>query len=341
MSRLLTDSDYLSVSYSDAVKQLIVDFYPQWLFAEQVGQQEISSNLNQRYDVAQVFTDTTVWKSTLIYKAKNLVQYTESAFNEATSYIGNARWSSTTTYINGTVINHKGNFYTLNSFGGNTGTEPGTNPIWVIGTRTNRVSYKGYIYECISATTGNLPDNATYWYLVCADMQYFYGTVPNTEWSRKTSYTVGTIVWFKDRNYTCLTANVNLQPDTHAAYWGAGVAYVIASNLYPPDNTIYWSKGDNRNPQILRYLLDCTFYHFMRAVPARDFPDRIKEAYDGNGPNQTGGVIGWLKHVSEGDVSLDIPERLDTEIGKPIISGNSISANTGGVITSRDNFTWF
>ena len=86
MSRLLRDKDYLSVTLSDNLREEIEENYNQWLDAEQVAQQEVYSKLTQRYQINQILTDTTVYDSTLVYRGKNLVEYTESEWNENTSY---------------------------------------------------------------------------------------------------------------------------------------------------------------------------------------------------------------------------------------------------------------
>ena len=48
MARLLTDNDYLKVSLSETVRDLIDANYNQWLDAEQAAQLEMASYLNQR-----------------------------------------------------------------------------------------------------------------------------------------------------------------------------------------------------------------------------------------------------------------------------------------------------
>lgn len=331
MARLLTDTNYLGVTLSENVRNLIDEFHNQWLDSEQVAQAEMISYLAQRYITGQVFTDTRTWSLTPLYKAKNLVQYTEAEWSDLTTYSGYAAWVSTTTYAATNTVNYRGYRYT-SLVNGNTGNAPTDATKWAKGNKTDRVNYKGYIYEANATTTGFVPTNTTYWTYITEDNSMYFVTLPNDEWDKATTYAAGDVVWFLDKNYTCLKANYNLNPSdaTNVAFWGSGTAYALAAAILP-DDTTYWTKGDNRNPLIVRYLLDISAYHFMRAVPARGIPEHIKEAYNGNDPMDRGGAIGWLKRVASGEINADLPEIIVTQ-GLAISYGNSR--------TKQDNFLW-
>lgn len=330
MARLLTDSDIYKLTLSDSVLELITSNLPQWKDAEQVAQAEMASRLSQRYIVSSIFTNTSLFDKNISYKAKNLVYYSEPDFNEAATYTGYPQWDSLTFYPSGNFVNHKGISYQLNNFGGNQGTEPGTNPMWVSQGYAPRVNWKGKIYEAIGTASGILPSNTTYWQYICEDNQMFYVTLPNNEWNKATVYSAGDVVWFGDKNYTAVVGNTNIKPDTNSGIWGSGVSYSVSAGTLPTD-TAYWTLGDNRNPLIVRFLLDITAYHFMRSVPARAIPDHIKEAYNGNDAMDRGGALGWLNSVASGDFAADLPE---------IYSTAQMSITYGSARPKQSNFLW-
>jgi hypothetical protein len=291
MARLLRDLDIDSLQFSDSedvdspLKALILENYNSWLNAEQASQAEMISYLKARYWVDWVFTNTTRFSISAVYYGKSLVEYTEPAWNENTSYVLN-----------------------------------------------NRVSYQGNIYRALGAAQGNLPTNATYWVLVCADLSLFYVTLPNPEWNPATKYAAGVTVWYNKKTYTSLVANVNILPDSSTSVWGTGTDYTVTAIL--PTDVTKWTAGDNRNQQIVKYLLDISLYHFLSASP-RNIADLRKERYDGNSPEQRGGAIAWLKRVSKGEVFAELPI-IVPRTGEAIQYGNSNSI-TG---IKQDNQTW-
>lgn len=330
MARLLTDSDYLKVTFSDEVLKIIDEHYNQWLDAEQSAQVEMASYLNQRYITANIFTDTTIYDSLSTYYAKALIQYFETDYDETTAY--------------------------------------------VVG---DRVSFDGYIYECIQNGEGISPENTSYWVKRVENGSLYYVTLPNEEWDKDTTYAVDDIVWYKNKNYTATVSNKNIEPSatTSVGVWGSGTTYTINAGLTPDieyhdeitysqnnivtyrgskytyknlastaghlptdinywdlETTAYeWTKGDNRNALLVRFLLDITAYHFLRSVPARAIPDHIKEAYNGNSADDRGGALGWLKNVAKGLVSADLPEIYSTPLYS-IMHGQSRD--------KQDNLLW-
>lgn len=66
---------------------------------EPVAQEEISGYLKQRYDLAQIFTDTPVFYIATTYYGKNRVQYHEPDWSSATTYAANDR------------VNYQGSIY--------------------------------------------------------------------------------------------------------------------------------------------------------------------------------------------------------------------------------------
>lgn len=278
MARLLRDKDYLRLIQSDNLLQVIESNQAIKLDVEQSAQAEMISYLAQRYVVAKVFTHTSVYSSSVAYKAKQLVEYTEPEFNPNATYAVD-----------------------------------------------DLVSYKDKIYKCLVAGSGVPPTISTNWEYLIDDKSLFYLTLPNSEWDKTITYAVNDVVWYNDKTYTCLRACVNVVPTT-TDFWLVGSTYTV-NNVKPTDNT-KWTAGDNRNQQIVQYLVDITLYHLHSRINPRNIPDLRKERYDGNGPTQSGGAIGWLKRCASGDVTADLPN-IDPQQGMSIRWGS---------IPKRDNF---
>lgn len=326
MARLLTDYDYKKVTLSDTVRSLITDNYNQWLDAEQAAQLEVLSYISQRYISNEVITNTTVWDSTRLYYAKNLVQYHESD------------WNDLTTYAVGDRINWKG--YIYECIATVTGNAPDNTTYWVkrvqdytfyFGTLRSEewdkdttyavgdiVWYLNKTYTCVQANKNLLPtDYAGAWgsgvtYTIAANSN------PDIEYNAAITYATNDYVTYQGNLYKALNTTTGNLP-TDALNWNAETVDPL------------WTLGDNRNALLVRFLLDITAYHFMRSVPARAIPDHIKEAYNGNSPNETGGAIGWLKSVSKGLVNADLPEIYATPLYS-IMHGQSRD--------KQDNLLW-
>jgi len=272
MSRLLRDNDYRRLIQDDNLLQVIESNQSIKLDVEQSAQSEMTSYLTQRYIASSVFSNTSTYSNSISYKGKNLVEYTETA------------WANATTYA-----------------------------------VDDRVSFEGKIYQCIVISLGFQPTNATYWSYVCDDKALFYITLPNPEYSNTTTYIVGDVVWYNDIVYTCNNVSIGILP-TNVGFWTAGSTYSVTAGTLPTDAT-KWTAGDNRNQQIVMYLIDITLYHLHSRINPRNIPDLRKERYDGNNPQQNGGAIAWLKRCASGDVTADLPNILPEQ-------GNSIRFNT-------------
>lgn len=191
-----------------------------------------------------------------------------------------------------------------------------------------RVVYNGNIYSSIAGSAAHA-FLLSEWTLICADKLLFYVTLPNTEYNNTTTYAVGDIVWYENITYTCNAPIIGILP-TNTGYWTTGSLYSI-TNIYPTDLT-KWTQGDNRNQEIVMYLLYICLYNLHCRINPRNIPDLRKELYDGNIASQIGGAIGWLKNVAAGKISADIPEILP-EQGLSITWGNSNGNNIAPINT--------
>lgn len=168
----------------------------------------------------------------------------------------------------------------------------------------DRVSYKGNIYKNILGCTGVPPTFATNWTLITEDKSLYYAKTSESEYSHSTTYAIGAVVWYNDVIYTAIAESLAHLP-TDTGYWSAGATYSFDG--FYPENTTYWTKGDNRNQQIVMYLIDITLYHLHSRINPRNVPELRSIRYDGANALQTGGAIGWLKKVASGDVNADLP----------------------------------
>jgi len=133
-----------------------------------------------------------------------------------------------TAYIAGNQVSYAGNYYICTA--NTTGNLPTNASYWqVISTGNNsiyfgtyngatayvdgnQVSYLGNYYICISATTGNLPTNATYWTLV-GTSALFIGA-----YNSGTTYSPGNEVTYNGNFYICTSITTGNLP-TNISYW--------------------------------------------------------------------------------------------------------------------------
>lgn len=197
-------------------------------------------------------------------------------------------------------------------------TEPAFNSLTAYTTGV-RVSYNGNIYQA-TTSTGPGAFDANAFTLITENQSLYYVTLPFPEFNPATTYSVGSQVWYNGSVYTALYATTNIYPDTSTQYWGVGVPYTITGIL--PTSSPIWTKGDNRNQQIVLYLLDITLYHLHSRINPRNIPALRMHRYNGDDPMDRGGAIGWLKHVGSGDVTADLPN-IAPQQGMSIRWGNA------------------
>ena len=195
----------------------------------------------------------------------------------------------------------------------------------------------GNVYSSIA---GNSPGafNAGQWNLLGAQYSYFYVSLPHPEYSRETTYAVSNQVWYKNSVYTALKPSKGVLP-TSAEFWGTGVAYTVSGIL--PNDTTKWTAGDNRNQQIVTYLIDITLYHLHSRINPRNVPELRLRRYDGNQQvgMPTSSAIGWLKAVGSGDITADLPV-IDPQQGVSITWGVSEGFDSSGNYNYSRNQLW-
>jgi hypothetical protein len=189
-----------------------------------------------------------------------------------------------------------------------------------------RISFSGNIYESIAGSVAHA-FNPLEWNKICVDKLLYYVTLPNPSYNNSISYAIGDVVFYNDYTYTCLQPVSGILP-TNTNYWLVGASYSVTGIL--PTDITSWTLGDNRNQEIVQYLIDITLYNLHCRINPRNVPELRKERYDGNIASQIGGAIGWLKNVSAGKVYVDIPEILPTQ-GNSITWGNANGSSVASI----------
>lgn len=126
VSKLLTESEL----YTDTILDESIDFAVEF----------IKSKLQHRYDPDQVFISISSFSLAVGYVAGSLVYYNEPAYSITESYVTNDRVS----YNN---LIYKANQATTGAF---------NTDHWDL------VTQNGALYYCIATTTGNYPEDTTY-----------------------------------------------------------------------------------------------------------------------------------------------------------------------------------
>lgn len=253
----------------------------------------------------------------------------QSAQSEMISYLSqryktNEVFTNTTEFSNSAVYYAKNLvYYTAPAFSAST-----------VYTTDQRVSYLGNIYNSNSGSAAHA-FNSSEWTLVCKDGDFFYVTLPSDEFDLETTYAIGDIVWYEDKEYTCAVACVGIVPGASGStpFWGTGTTYSITAIL--PDDDTKWTLGDNRNQLIVQHLLNITLYWLHLRINPRNVPDHRKIAYDGNGDiKNAGSALNWLKSVAGGDINADLPE-VQPQQGLSIRFFNANDSDT-----LSNNFLW-
>jgi hypothetical protein len=161
------------------------------------------------------------------------------------------------------------------------------------------VLYGGNVYQAINTIGTPEAFNAAKWALLGYQYQIYYLQPSQDDWNYYTEYVADDEVWFDGKVYTCVSANEGLQPDENVSEWGAGVADAYeGSGLLSGDSE--WTSGDNRNQQMVAYMIDVVLYHLHSRIAPRNIPELRVKRYDD--------VIAWLKQCAKGD---DITADLD------------------------------
>ena len=304
-NRLLITKDYDRIIQAYDLNQIIEGNFNYVLEAEQVATSEIKSYIAKRYDTSTLFSNTSLFDINKQYNSDALVYVSAPYFVSGNTYLPTDR---------------------------------------VVFSATNGIDY---LYYCIaSGSTGSTTYDTNFWSGgTLEDNTLFYVTPPAETYLIGGDYVVGSIVLYKNVLYTSLRVNNNrwlkedwereVNSETGSAvipgfsnswqdYWVINSAtnpnphitnYPYSVNgIYPDlDTTGTWTKGDNRNPIVVQYMMDIVLYHLHARINPRNVPELRLIRYDGNNPTQNGGAIAWLKKISAGQIQLDAQEIIPTQ----------------------------
>lgn len=281
--------DYYKTIQSSQIDQLTGGVNTVRLAAELVAQEEITSHLTQKYDIASEFSDTLTWDPLVAYVAKKRVQLTASAY------------SATSIYALKSLVLQGGNIYICIT--AILMPEPFTANKWTL---------LGAQYDLFYVTLPKPEFNFETVYSV--GDQVFWKNKTYTCLIGSVIYTHGQALQFYD------TANIpasNVAPDNASSglkYWGVGVAYTLAAGVLPTDST-KWTAGDNRSQKIVECMVDIAVYKMSPRSAPTNVPG-VRQIRNDD-------AILWLKACAKGTVTANIP-LIQPKQGSRIRHGSNI-----------------
>lgn len=105
--------------------------------------------------------------------------------------------------------------------------------------------------------------------------------------------------------------------------------------LQPITDTAFWTAGDDRNQKLITGVILIILYELYTRLNGSEIPNWLGLRYDGGDPQARGGIIGYLKQVQKGTVTLDLDLLEDVEDGTTQ-SGNRIAYGTAETIVDRN-----
>lgn len=147
------------------------------------------------------------------------------------------------------------------------------------------------------------------------DIYYIIGNIYNY----RKNYDKDTEVIFRNVRYKALLDVPKQTSPLNTTYWKYVAAVTAVTAISPTDTgQTKWQKGDNRNAQIVLYIVDIILYHIHSRINPRQVPElrgiRYTEA------------VKWLDKVSKGSVTADLPV-IEPKQGGSIRWGSSKKQN--------------
>jgi hypothetical protein len=178
----------------------------------------------------------------------------------------------------------------------------------------------GNVYICITAITVAEAFTIAKWTLLGTQYDLFYVTEPESPWDYQYNYIAGDQIYYKDKTYTANISSTGIAPDSYygSNYWGTGTSYTVTAGTLP-NNTTYWTAGDNRNNYLLQIYITIVVYNMFMKVAPKNIQQTRKDQYEM--------AIDWLEKAGSGQVTADLP----------MIVPNQGSSIRWGSIAKNDN----
>lgn len=253
---------------------------------------ECKSNLVQKYDVSREFTSTDPYSPQKIYNAADRV------YLDAPAYAVQA--------------------YALGAL----------------------ALQAGKVYICTTVINAGEAFNAAHWTLLGNQYDLFFASFPFPLFSLMGMYIRGNQVYWNGHIYTALASSIvydqetliqfgttnnipysNIFPDNPNSgpkYWGDNGAYTVPIGSLL--DTTKFTPGDNRDQQLVMYMIDITLYHLHSRIAPRNIPDLRISRYEA--------AVRWLKAAAKGDVTAALPV-LQPAQGRRFRSGSNIKNDNG------------
>lgn len=168
----------------------------------------------------------------------------------------------------------------------------------------NLVLYGGIVYEKNATTggyvAGTLPTNATYFTNRGAEGIYYI--TPPDKYDEDVNYDLNDKVTYEHKYYllTSETEEEGILP-TDTTYWERIIDLSTYNTVgHWPNETAYWTYGDNRNLSIVECLVDFVIYDVHAVINPRNIPQLRMDRYQKSAD--------WLKDIRDGKYDLDLPE---------------------------------
>ena len=175
--------------------------------------------------------------------------------------------------------------------------------------------YNGKVYVCTNITAGVF--DPTEWLLIGNQYDMFYSYYVNGEFDYYRQYEVNEYTIYENKIYKALRQSTGIFPNKDATIWAFQSNYTTGGTL--PTTTIYWKKGDNRNQQIVNYLVSIMLYHTHSRIAPRNIPELRVKHYDD--------AIKWLKNCATGEDITAGLELIQPTQGLRTRYGGSVAKN--------------
>lgn len=238
------------------------------------AQEKCMSYLKQKYDVAQEFTDTTVWDPTKVYYAKNRVYLDATAYNPESNY------------GIGVLCLQLGNVYTC--------------------------SQAIVVPEAFNAAHWTLlGPQYTLYYVGMPQPEFvldnFYKVGDQVYWKNKVYTAKQNSAIYDQIQYPTLAAippsnyfpdmvyNIGQQSNSQ---WGTGTPFSVPAGT--PLTSPLWVQGDNRSQEMVEKCIDIVLYRAHSRISPQNVPEvRYNNYHD---------AISWLKQAAIGDpITANLP----------------------------------
>lgn len=259
-------------------------------YAESMAKDMIKSYTIQRWDIDEEFKDLNVWSYTASYSGGDRVILDYSTFTSSVDYA-----TGSCTIYDSVAYLSLGN----------------------------------------SATTSTPYENAN-WVNIGNQYDIYYANNPYVVYNENNDYVIGDVVYWKGHTYSATSKSFvmpsdlastyvrlenippkNVKPDSiyndSSQYWSDSGTYSISSETYVTDTT-YWTKGDNRNRQIVMLMVDIALFYLHQRIQPDNMPKHRQASYDM--------AIKTLKMASNGVITLNMPEKQPIQGLKIRYSGN-------------------